>query len=97
MGALLPCASCTIRTIWAKTVSLPTLVAFILRRPILFSVAPITSSLGPLSTGMDSPVNMDSSTAEVPSTTMPSTGSFSPGRTTTRSPTSTSSTGISTS
>ncbi len=55
----------------------------------------MTSSPGPFPTGMDSPVSMDSSTAERPSVTTPSTGIFSPGRTITRSPTSTSSTGTS--
>jgi hypothetical protein len=48
-----------------------------------------------LSTGSDSPVTIDSSTADAPSTISPSTGIFSPGRTTTMSPTSTSSTGMS--
>ena len=48
------------------------------------TVAAATSSPGPLSTGTDSPVSIDSSTAEVPSTTTPSTGTFSPGRTRTR-------------
>ena len=62
---------------------------------MLLIVAPITSSPAFLSTGMLSPVSIDSSTAERPSTTTPSTGIFSPGRTRTRSPTSTSSTGIS--
>ena len=46
-----------------------------------------------LSTGMLSPVSSDSSTADSPSVTSPSTGMRSPGRTTTRSPTRTSSTG----
>ena len=39
------------------------------------------------STGTDSPVSMLMSTAEVPSSTMPSVATFSPGRTTKRSPT----------
>ena len=50
-------------------------------------VAPMTSSPGPLSTGIDSPVSIDWSRLEAPSVTMPSTGTFSPGRTRTRSPT----------
>ncbi len=41
------------------------------------------------------PVTIDSSTAEVPDSTIASTGIFSPGRTTISSPTATSSTGIS--
>ena len=58
-------------------------------------VAPITVSPAALVTGIGSPVTIDSSTAEVPSVTSPSTGIFSPGRTTTMSPGTTSSTGIS--
>ena len=58
-------------------------------------VAPITVSPAVLVTGMGSPVTIDSSTAEVPSSTCPSTGSFSPGRTTTTSPATTSPKGIS--
>ena len=50
-----------------------------------------------LSTGRLSPVSMLSSTAVAPSVTTPSTGTFSPGRTRTRSPTTTCSTGTSTS
>ena len=38
------------------------------------------------STGIDSPVTSDSSSEERPSTTVPSTGTFSPGRTRSRSP-----------
>ena len=57
--------------------------------------AAATLSPGPLSTGRDSPVRGDSSTAELPSTMTPSTGMDWPGRTATRSPTRTSSTGIS--
>ncbi len=95
MGALEPCASSTSRMIWARTVSFPTLVASNRNMPVLFSVAPITGSPGRFSTGMLSPVSMDSSTAEAPSRTTPSTGIFSPGRTTTRSPIRTSSTGMS--
>ena len=42
---------------------------------------------GATSTGTDSPVSSDGSTAEVPSSTTPSVATFSPGRTTKRSPT----------
>ena len=52
-------------------------------------VAPISSSPGPLVTGMASPVIIDSSKADRPAAMMPSTGTFSPGRTTIRSPTTT--------
>jgi hypothetical protein len=57
----------------------------------------MTSSPGPFSTGIDSPVSIDWSTLEAPSVTMPSTGTFSPGRTRTRSPAWTCSMGTSTS
>jgi len=65
--------------------------------PLVFMVAPITSSPGPFSTGSGSPVSMDSSIADEPSTTTPSTATFSPGRTRTRSSWRTSATGTSTS
>ena len=64
-----------------------------LKLPVLLSVPPMTSSPTCFSTGIDSPVIIDSSTALAPSVTSPSTGIFSPGRTTTVSPTRTSSTG----
>ena len=57
----------------------------------------MTSSPGPLCTGMDSPVRADSSTAERPWLTIPSTGTLAPGPTTTLSPTTTASAGISSS
>ncbi len=50
-----------------------------------------TEAPATFSTGMLSPVSMDSSTADSPSVTVPSTGMRSPGRTTTTSPGSTSS------
>ena len=58
-------------------------------------VAPASSVPGATSTGTDSPVTIDWSTAEAPSTTMPSVAIFSPGRTTKRSPTLSCSTGTS--
>ena len=79
----------------ASAVSLPTLVAVNRKLPVLFSVPPMTSSPTCFSTGIDSPVIIDSSTALDPAMTFPSTGIFSPGRTTTTSLTSTSSTGMS--
>ena len=87
IGGLDPCACSTRRTICARAVSEPTLVARKVNEPVVFMVAPITSSPGCLPTGMGSPVSMDSSTDEEPTSTRPSTGTFSPGRTTTRSPT----------
>ncbi len=95
IGALLPWACCTRRTICCSTVSLPTLVARMRKEPVLFSVAPITGSPGLRTTGSGSPVSMLSSTADEPSMTTPSTGTFSPGRTRTTSPTRTSSIGSS--
>jgi len=89
IGALLPCASCTSRMICESVVFFPTFAASNLINPSRLMVAPITSSPGPLITGMDSPVIMDSSNADRPSLIIPSTGTFSPGRTTTVSPTST--------
>ena len=49
-------------------------------------VAALTLSPSALSTGMLSPVRALSFTALLPSSTMPSTGTFSPGRTTKMSP-----------
>ena len=82
MGALPVCASETSRPIWASVVSLPTRVARTSRRPEVLMVAPVTVSSGPTSTGMDSPVTREVSTAEWPVTTKPSVAIFSPGRTT---------------
>jgi hypothetical protein len=83
------------RMIWASIVSLPTLVARKRKAPVWLMVAPITVSPARLVTGMGSPLTIDSSTDELPSTTSPSTGTFSPGRTTTRSPATTASIGMS--
>ena len=86
-------ASSTSLTIWASAVSEPIAVALMVRTPEVLSVAPATLLPDCLSTGSDSPVSIDSSTALAPSTTSPSTGTFSPGRILTRSPTCTDSTG----
>ncbi len=93
-GAFEAWASSTRRTIWERAVSAPTRVARTRIRPCWFTVAPNTSSPGPLSTGMDSPVSMDSSREERPSVMTPSVGIFSPGRTTITSPGMSRSTGI---
>ena len=63
-GALLPWASSTSRTIRARVVSLPILVASNLKLPVLLMVAPMTSSPDFFSTGMLSPVIIDSSRLE---------------------------------
>ena len=86
-GALPVWASVTSRPICASAVSAPTLVARTTRRPPTLTVAPATSSPRCFSTGIDSPVRSAWSTAEEPSSTMPSVATFSPGRTTKRSPT----------
>src|SRR5438128_906441 len=86
MGARLRCASLTMRTICARSVSLPTRSVRTTQPPVPFTVPPVTGSPGNFSTGIGSPVTIDSSTALVPSSTTPSTGTFSPGRTRRRSP-----------
>src|SRR3990172_8928068 len=77
-GTFDPCASWTMRMILASAVSLPTFVARNLKAPVLLIVAPMTSSPTFFSTGRDSPVTIDSSTAEEPSISSPSPGIFSP-------------------
>ncbi len=52
----------------------------------MLTVAPVTPSPGPTSTGTGSPVSREVSRADVPSTTTPSVATFSPGRTANRSP-----------
>ena len=69
------------------------MVAIIL--PFLFILAPVTLSPIFFSTGMLSPVSIDSSTEVLPSMTIPSTGILLPGLTIITSPTSTSSIGVS--
>jgi hypothetical protein len=49
--------------------------------PVELTVAPMTCAPFCFSTGMGSPVIIDSSTLLAPSSTLPSTGIFSPGRT----------------
>ena len=86
MGALVAAASLTIRMIWDRVVSSPTRVASQRKKPDWLTVAAETASPGALSTGMLSPVRALSLTALAPSSTRPSTGMFSPGRTTNWSP-----------
>ena len=54
----------------------------------------MTVSPGPTSTGTGSPVSSEASIAEEPSSTTPSVATFSPGRTTKRSPTASCSIGM---
>ncbi len=97
IGARLRWAAATISTICASMVSLPTRLASMISDPVPLMVAPVTGSPATFSTGIGSPEIIDSSTDERPSTTTPSTGTLSPGRTRSRSPTLTSSSGISSS
>jgi len=85
IGAFDPCASSTSRMICASAVSAPIRVARNVKLPVRFSVAAKTSAPSTLAAGMLSPVNMDSSTLELPETTTPSVEIFSPGRTTIKS------------
>ena len=85
------------RTMRDSIVSAPTLSARITKLPVPLTVPPVTRAPGAFSTGRDSPVTMDSSITLVPSCTLPSTGTDSPGRTRNRSPIRTTSKGTSTS
>ena len=97
IGARLRCASATISTICESMVSAPTRLASTTSVPVPLIVAPVTGSPTAFSTGTGSPVSIDSSIDEWPSTTTPSTGALSPGRIRRRSPTLTLSSGISSS
>jgi hypothetical protein len=66
------------------------------KEPVLLMVPPTTSAPSPLLTGIGSPEIIDSSTKDEPESTIPSTGTLSPGRTCTTSPAMTSSSGMST-
>ncbi len=85
--ALPVCASSTSRAIWASWVSAPTRVTRTTRWPSVLMVPPVTGSPGTTSTGTDSPVIMEVSTAPCPVSIVPSVAIFSPGRTTNRIPT----------
>src|SRR5699024_10615796 len=86
-AALPVCASSTSLANCANLVSDPTPVARTTNLPFAFTVAPATVLPVRTSVGTDSPVSMLSSTAELPCSTTPSVAIFSPGRTTNRSPT----------
>ena len=87
IGARERCAAATICTMRDSMVSRPTFSARITKLPVVLSVPAMSLAPASLATGMDSPVTIDSSTAERPSISSPSTGTFSPGRTRRRSPT----------
>ena len=97
IGAFERCAPSTNCTICANIVSEPIRSARIIRAPEVFKVAPISLSPTFLLTGIGSPVSIDSLMALMPSSTTPSTGTFSPGRTRRRSPTCTCVNGMSSS
>ena len=59
MGALEPCASRTMRTIWPRTLSRPTCVARTRNVPLPLMVAPMTASPTVRVTGSGSPVSID--------------------------------------
>ena len=96
-GALPDCASATRRAICASAVSAPTLRRADDEPAVGVDGRAGDVVAGPTSTGTDSPVSSDWSTADSPSTTTPSVAIFSPGRTTNAVADASSSTGTSTS
>ncbi len=86
IGALVAEASLTIWMILESVVSRPTRTALHFKKPFWLSVAALTGEFASLSTGMLSPESADSSTADAPSRTTPSTGTLSPGFTIKTSP-----------
>ena len=95
IGALAACASSTSLIMRDKVDSSPTALVRTSSTPAPFMAPPVTCSPACLLTGRLSPVISDSSTSLAPSSTTPSTGMRAPGRTTTRSPSSTWATGTS--
>ena len=87
IGARLRWAAATMWTICESRVSAPTFSARITKPPVWLSVPAVTFDPGTLATGIGSPVTIDSSTVPLPSVSSPSTGTFSPGRTRSSSPT----------
>ena len=81
------CASSTRRLMPARVVSSPTAVTSTRRPESVAMVPAMTRSPSPRRTVVDSPVTIDSSMLADPSATRPSAGTDAPGRTTTRSPT----------
>ena len=95
MGAFELVASSTSAMMPASTVSSPVLVTLMVKYPDWTRVAPVTSSPSCLPLGTLSPVMVDSSMEAPPSSTSPSSGTVSPARTTSMSPTCTCSMGSS--
>src|ERR1700736_5224204 len=80
IGARERWAAATMSTMRASTVSRPILSARITKPPDWLRVPPITRSPGCRLAGIDSPVTIDSSMVERPSTIAPSPGILSPDR-----------------
>ena len=80
------CASATSLAMRASVVSSPARSQATSSEPCRFTVPAKTRAPGVFSTGIGSPVSIDSSTLPAPLRTTPSTGSRSPGRTRTSSP-----------
>ncbi len=97
IGALAACADSTMRMMRASVVSAPTASVLTVSTPSALMAPPVTREPTVLATGMLSPVISDSSIWLRPATTSPSTATRSPGRTFTRSPRCTCSTGTSSS
>ena len=97
IGAFAAWADSTMRMMRASVVSAPIAVVRTVSAPSALMAPPVTLSPTPLATGRLSPVMSDSSMWLRPSTMSPSTATRSPGRTMTRSPTTTCSTGTSSS
>jgi len=95
MGGRDPWASSTSLMIRASVVSSPIRVALMTIEPLRLIAPPVSGSPGDLSTGMDSPESIDSSTEVTPSTATPSEGMRAPGLMRRRSPTFTCTAGIS--
>ena len=95
MGGLDIWAERTMRMMRASVVSSPSRLTRRTKAPERFMVPPVTASPSSRATASGSPVSMDSSMVVRPSVITPSMGTFSPGRTRTRSPTRNSDTGIS--
>ena len=86
MGAFFACASSTSRTMRRSVVSSPVRVTRTCSSPDSSTLPPVTALCGPLSTGRLSPVSMLSSTAPVPDSTSPSSGTRAPARISRTSP-----------
>ncbi len=86
IGTFAPCACSTSLMICDSMVSRPRPATSICSSPFLLMVPAATFAPGRFSIGMLSPVSIDSSTADTPTFTTPSTGMRSPGLTSTMSP-----------